>query len=150
MRLLIQRVTSAQVSINGDCHAAIDGGFLVFAGFAASDTPAVVDYMASKLLGLRVFEDEQGRMNHSVAEAGGSVLIVSQFTLYGDTRRGNRPSFIQAARPEQAVPLYEQLIDRIRAAGQKVASGVFGADMQVHLINDGPVTIWMDSADKFH
>lgn len=109
-----------------------------------------MDYMASKLLGLRVFEDEQGRMNRSVSEAGDSILIVSQFTLYGDTRRGNRPNFMQAARPEQAVPLYEQLIDRVRAAGQPVASGVFGADMQIHLTNDGPVSIWIDSADKFH
>lgn len=149
MRLLIQRVASVQVSINGSCHAAIDRGFLVFVGFAAGDTPAVVDYMAAKLLGLRIFEDEQGRMNRSVSDAGGSILVVSQFTLYGDTRRGNRPSFIEAARPDLAVPLYEQFLDRIRTSGRPVASGVFGADMQIHLINDGPVTIWMDSADRF-
>lgn len=149
MRLLIQRVTRASVSIGGSEHAAVGPGLLVFVGIEEADGPEDAEWLCAKLMKLRIFDDEAGVMNRSAEEVGADVLIVSQFTLHASTRKGNRPSYIRAARPETAVPLYEAFIDAVRgAASGKVASGVFGADMQVELLNDGPVTIWIDSKAK--
>lgn len=144
MRVLVQRVSSASVSIAGSPVGSIDRGLLLLVGFTHSDDPAALEWMAGKTCGLRIFADDDGRMNRSVVEAGGSVLVVSQFTLYGDASRGKRPSFIDAARPEQAVPLYEAFVGLLRERVARVETGVFGADMQVALVNDGPVTIWLE------
>ena len=148
MRAVVQRVLSASVAIGGTVKGEIGEGYLVLLGIEENDTEKDLDYIAEKLLGLRVFEDEAGKMNRSVLDAGGSILLVSQFTLYGDARKGRRPSFIRAARPEKAIPLYEAMIARLRAA-LPVETGEFGADMQVSLINDGPVTILLDSERTF-
>ena len=148
MRAVVQRVLSASVAIGGTVKGEIGKGYLVLLGIEENDTEKDLDYIAEKLLGLRVFEDEAGKMNRSVLDAGGSILLVSQFTLYGDARKGRRPSFIRAARPEKAIPLYEAMIARLRAA-LSVETGEFGADMQVSLINDGPVTILLDSERTF-
>ena len=144
MRAVVQRVLNAAVAIGGTVKGEIGKGYLVLLGIEENDTEKDLDYIAEKLLGLRVFEDEAGKMNRSVLDAGGSILLVSQFTLYGDARKGRRPSFIRAARPEKAIPLYEAMIARLRAA-LPVETGEFGADMQVSLVNDGPVTILLDS-----
>lgn len=136
MRAVVQRVASAAVSVDGDRVAAIERGLLVLLGVHADDDAATADRMADKLLALRIFEDAEGRMNLSVGDAGGAVLCVSNFTVYGDARRGNRPSFTAAARPEAAEALYERVRARLGAQG-----GVFGAHMQVELANDGPVTL---------
>ena len=141
MRVVLQRVSSASVTIEGEVSGRIGRGFLLLVGFAHADTPAQVDWMAEKVGGLRLFADEQGKMNLGLGEVGGAVLVVSQFTLYGDVEKGRRPSFIDAARPETAIPLYERFIERLRAGGVEVATGRFGAMMDVALVNEGPVTL---------
>lgn len=145
MIALVQRVSEASVTIDQEITARIGPGLLVFLGVGRDDDERDGDWLAGKVTRLRVFEDDQGRMNRSVLQTGGSVLVVSQFTLYGDTRRGNRPSFINAADPEPANALYESFCDRLRGEGLPVATGTFAADMQVSLINDGPVTLWLTS-----
>ena len=149
MRILIQRVTEASVTIAGALHSSIGRGMLVLVGIEPSDTPEDIEWLCGKLIKLRIFDDEAGVMNRSAEETGADILIVSQFTLHASTRKGNRPSYIRAARPEVAVPLYEAFIQAVeKVATGKVATGVFGADMQVALINDGPVTIWIDSKQR--
>ncbi len=146
MRVLIQRVLSASVSIDGRVHSSTGSGLLVLLGVAEDDTRADADRLAAKTAALRIFDDAAGIMNLDVRQAGGELLVVSQFTLLASTRRGNRPSYIRAARGDAAVSLYGYFIDRLSSlSGRPVASGVFGADMQVSLVNDGPVTIWLDS-----
>ena len=145
MRLVVQRVTRAAVTTDGRRLGAIADGAMVLAGIATGDTPDVVDRMADKLVALRYFEDEEGRTNLSIADAGGSMLVVSQFTLYADLRRGRRPGFTMAARPEEAVPLLDRFVERLRSAGVEVETGRFGADMDVELVNDGPFTLIVDS-----
>ena len=149
MRAVIQRVKSASVTVDGRVVSEIRKGLLVFLGVAQEDTPTDVDYMASKIANLRIFEDDEGLMNLSILDAGGEVLVVSQFTLYGDCRKGRRPSFIAAARPEKADPLYQAFMDEISRLGVSVKAGVFQAMMDVELINDGPVTILLDSNKLF-
>lgn len=149
MRVVIQRVTRASVTIGGAVKSSIGQGLLVLAGFEAADTPADVEWVTRKLLGLRIFDDEQGVMNRSVLDIGGEVLIVSQFTLHALTAKGNRPSYIRAAGHEIAVPLYERFLSEVaKGLGRPVGAGQFGADMKVELLNDGPVTICMDSKHK--
>jgi D-tyrosyl-tRNA(Tyr) deacylase len=149
MRAVVQRVSSASVTVGGDVRGAIGGGLLVLVGVGPQDTEADVAWMAEKLRTLRVFEDEAGKMNRSVEETGGSLLLVSQFTLYGDCRKGRRPSFDGAAPPELGERAYEALVTALRAAGLRVETGVFRASMQVSLVNDGPVTLLLDSAKAF-
>ena len=149
MRVLIQRVTQASVAIAGETTAAIGAGLLVLVGIEEADGAEDIEWLTDKITRLRVFDDEQGVMNRSVLDAGGEVMVVSQFTLMASTRKGNRPSYIRAARPEVAVPLYEAFVRGLeRQLGRAVPTGTFGADMQVSLVNDGPVTIWMDSKRK--
>ena len=145
MRAVVQRVRSCRVVVAGDTIGQIGPGLLVLLGIRTGDTPDQVRWLADKVVRLRIFEDGHGKMNVSVAEAGGSVLVVSQFTLYGDCEKGRRPSFIDAARPETAEPLYEAFADAVRLNGVPVATGRFGADMQVELVNDGPVTFVIDA-----
>ena len=149
MRAIIQRVKSASVTVEGKVVSEIGKGLLVFLGVAQEDTPADVDYMASKIANLRIFEDDEGRMNLSILDIGGEALVVSQFTLYGDCRKGRRPSFIHAARPEKADPLYQAFMDEISRLGVPVKAGIFQAMMDVELINDGPVTMMLDSNKLF-
>jgi len=149
MRAVVQRVSRAQVSVNGEIAGKIGLGLLVLLGVGCDDTEADASYLASKIAGLRVFEDDRGKMNRSVQDAGGSVLAVSQFTLYGDVRRGKRPSFDSAAPPEKARQLYEFFVERIRSAGLRCETGRFQEMMKVELVNDGPVTILLDSAKAF-
>ncbi|MEO7042171.1 MAG: D-aminoacyl-tRNA deacylase [Gemmatimonadaceae bacterium] len=144
MRVVLQRVIRASVEIDGVIVGEIGNGLLVLVAFAPHDADQI-DWMAEKLLGLRIFADDAGKMNRSVAEVSGSLLVVSQFTLYGDTRRGRRPSFVDAAAPEVASALYETFVSRLRASGISVATGEFGANMKVELVNDGPVTLLVDS-----
>lgn len=148
MRAVIQRVTEAAVTIDGETVGSIGRGFLVLLGIHGNDEKADADYIIKKVSGLRVFEDAEGKMNLSLSQVGGSLLVVSQFTLYGDARHGNRPAFIEAALPEKAIPLYEYIVSKLRESFE-VQTGVFGADMQVSLINDGPVTIMLDSTKLF-
>lgn len=145
MRLVIQRVTRASVSSNGEPLGEIDAGAVVLAGIGREDTPDLVDRMADKLVGLRYFEDAEGRTNVGISEARGALLVVSQFTLYADVRRGRRPGFTPAAPPEAATPLVDRFVDRLRSHGITVASGRFGAEMEVTLVNDGPFTLVLDS-----
>ena len=146
MRILIQRVTSANVVVQGSATGAIDHGLLLLVGVTHADTENIEDRMADKVVKLRVFGDENGLMNRSVIDVGGSLLAVSQFTLYADAKNGNRPSYTNAARPEQASPAFDRLVAKLAARlGKPVATGVFGADMRVTLVNNGPVTIWLDS-----
>ncbi len=146
MRLVIQRVREAQVAVGGQVTGQIGPGLLVLAGFAPTDTPAALTWMCRKLVQLRIFGDENGQMNRSVADVGGQILVVSQFTLLADARKGNRPSYVGAAPPAVAEPLYQQFVALVAAElGRPVPTGVFGADMQVSLLNDGPVTIVLDS-----
>ena len=147
MRAVIQRVASAQVTVLGQVVGRIGTGFLVLLGVTATDGEAEAASLARKIAGLRVFEDADGKMNLALADVGGAVLAVSQFTLYADVRKGRRPSFIAAARPEQAQPLYQRFCTLLAAQGLEVQQGVFQAEMQVALVNDGPVTIWMDTAE---
>jgi D-tyrosyl-tRNA(Tyr) deacylase len=141
MRVVLQRVSRASVSVGGRVTGAIGRGFLLLAGFHHTDSADVADWMAAKVAGLRLFPDSDGKMNLGLAEVDGGVLVVSQFTLYGDVERGRRPSFVEAARPEAAIPLYDRFLAQLRAAGLRVEAGEFGADMQVELLNDGPVTL---------
>ena len=145
MRAVVQRVTRAQVSVGEEVVGKIGAGLLVLLGIAKSDTPGDADYLATKILGLRIFDDENGKMNLSLAETRGSLLAVSQFTLYGDVRKGKRPSFDQAAPPQLANELYEHFVRKIREAGFTCQTGRFQAMMTVELVNDGPVTILLDS-----
>ena len=149
MKAVVTRVNSASVSIDGQLHGAIGRGFLILLGIGPEDTPVLCRKLAEKILGLRVFRDENDKMNLSLADVGGSVLVVSQFTLYGDARGSRRPSFIAAARPEKANELYEALVDGWRQRGVHVETGRFRAEMQVSLINAGPVTMLMDSTKLF-
>lgn len=144
MRVVLQRVSRASVTIGGRLAGEIGPGFCLLVGFTHGDTPAQVDWMAEKVVGLRLFADAAGKMNLGLEEVGGAVLVVSQFTLYGDTAKGRRPSFIDAARPEHAIPLYERFLAALRERGLRVAAGEFGADMQVEIHNDGPVTLILD------
>lgn len=149
MRAVIQRVERASVSVEGEIRGQIGAGFLVLIGVEEGDGDADFRYIAQKVPNLRVFEDEQGKMNRSLLDVGGELLAVSQFTLLGDARGGRRPSFITAARPETADPMYERLVADWRARGIRVETGVFGAHMKVSLVNDGPVTILLDSRRRF-
>jgi D-aminoacyl-tRNA deacylase len=149
MRVVIQRVTSARVTVDGLERAGIGLGFLVLAGIETDDTVEDADWLAGKVAGLRVFADDGGMMNRSVAEVGGAILVVSQFTLHASYKKGNRPSFLRAARPEAAIPIYEAFAEMVgQKSGVAVQTGVFGADMKVELLNDGPVTIFMDSRNR--
>ena len=149
MRAVIQRVKSASVTVEGRVVSEIREGLLVFLGVAQEDTLADIDYMANKIANLRIFEDDQGRMNLSILDIDGEALVVSQFTLYGDCRKGRRPSFIAAGRPEKADPLYQEFMDKISQLGVPVKAGIFQAMMDVELINDGPVTMLLDSNKLF-
>jgi D-tyrosyl-tRNA(Tyr) deacylase len=145
MRAVVQRVSRANVVIAGDTVGDIRSGLVVLLGIAHADTPAQAQWLAEKVAGLRIFNDAEGKMNRDLVEVGGAMLIVSQFTLYGDCRKGKRPSFIDAAPPSVAIPLYETFINSVKALGIRVADGRFGADMKVELVNDGPVTLIVDS-----
>ena len=149
MRAVVQRVSRAQVSVGEEVVGKIDAGLLVLLGVAKDDTPGDTEYLAAKVVGLRIFEDENGKMNRSVVETGGSVLAVSQFTLYGEARKGKRPSFDEAAPPQLANELYEFFVQKVREAGVNCETGRFQAMMQVELVNDGPVTILLDSKRAF-
>jgi D-tyrosyl-tRNA(Tyr) deacylase len=149
MRAVVQRVSRAQVSVDGEIVGEISRGLLVLLGVAHADTEADTGYLAEKIAGLRIFEDENGKMNLDTAAAGGGILVVSQFTLQGDVRRGKRPSFDAASPPEHARHLYEYFVERIRAAGLPCQTGRFQELMQVELVNDGPVTILLDSTKTF-
>ena len=149
MRALIQRVSSASVTVNGNVHAHIGAGMLILLGIAESDTVADIQWLVPKLAKLRIFSDAGGALNLSLTDTGGEALLISQFTLLASTKKGNRPSFLRAARPEQAIPLYEGFRDALAHELQRpVPTGIFGADMQITLTNDGPVTIWIDSAQR--
>ena len=148
MRILIQRVQQASVAIGGTVRSQIGAGLLVLLGVGTEDTDTDIEYLAGKLVRLRIFDDEAGVMNRDVVQAGGEVLVVSQFTLMASTRKGNRPSYIHAAPEAVSRPLYERFVARVaELLGREVPTGEFGADMQVGLVNDGPVTIWIDSSD---
>lgn len=144
MRVVLQRVSRAAVRVDGETLGAIERGFCLLAGFTHADTPADVAWMAEKVSGLRLFGDAEGKMNLALAEVGGAVLVVSQFTLYGNAEKGRRPSFVDAARPEVAIPLYEAFVGELRNRGLAVATGRFGAMMEVDLVNDGPVTLLLE------
>lgn len=144
MKVVLQRVRSASVSIAGAVVGEIGVGYVALVGFTHADTIDEAHWMADKILGLRLFSDDEGKMNLALGDVGGAMLVVSQFTLYGDARKGRRPSFIDAARPDVAIPLYESFVTSLRASGVEVATGQFGADMQVSLVNDGPVTLILE------
>lgn len=144
MRALLQRVSRAQVSVAGEVVGAIESGFVVLLGVTHSDTPAEADWLANKIAGIRLFEDAEGKMNAALADIDGAVLVVSQFTLYGDARKGRRPSFTDAARPEHAGPLVDYFVEQLRRHGLIVATGIFGAAMDVEIHNDGPVTLMVE------
>jgi D-aminoacyl-tRNA deacylase len=148
MRLLIQRVSSAKVTANSSTCGAIGIGLLIFVGMSRTDSQEDADYLLDKVAGIRIFPDAEGKMNLNIEQAGGSLLLISQFTLFADTRRGRRPSFDQAAPPEQARVLYEYFVERAKRLPLRVETGIFQETMQVELINEGPVTIWMDSAER--
>ncbi|MDX1478222.1 MAG: D-aminoacyl-tRNA deacylase [Saprospiraceae bacterium] len=149
MRVILQRVTKASVHIEGTVHAAIQHGLMLLAGFEADDTRDDLEWMCRKILAMRIFPDDQGKMNHDIIESNGELLVISQFTLHASTRKGNRPSFIRAARPEIAIPLYESFVQMLENQSPcRVMSGVFGAEMDVHLVNHGPVTIMIDSKQR--
>ena len=144
MRVVLQRVSSASVTISGEVTGRIGRGFLLLAGFTHTDTSAEVEWMVEKVSGLRLFTDAEGKMNLGLSDVGGAVLVVSQFTLYGNSEKGRRPSFIEAARPETAIPLYDRFLEQLRARGLEVATGRFGAMMDVALVNEGPVTLLLE------
>lgn len=148
MRVLIQRVSDASVAIGGEIKGKIGRGFLLLVGIGENDDHSDIDWLVQKIVNMRIFADEEGKMNRSIQDISGSLLVISQFTLHASTKKGNRPSFIDAARPEHAIPLYEMFVDKLKEVKLTVETGVFGADMQVALVNDGPVTIWLDSKDK--
>lgn len=149
MRAVIQRVTEASVTIEGKVNGKIQNGLLVLVGIEDADTVEDVNWLSSKIVNLRIFNDEQGVMNCSVKEIAGNILLISQFTLQASTKKGNRPSYLKASKPPHAVPLYEEMIGRLETdLGKKIQTGIFGADMKVALLNDGPVTIIIDSKNK--
>ena len=149
MRTVIQRVSHASVTINGTVKSAIEKGLLVLVGIEDTDTEEDIQWLCKKIVGLRVFDDEQGVMNKNIQDAGGDILVISQFTLFASTKKGNRPSYIRAAKPDISIPLYEQFCEELSIAlGKPVGTGEFGADMKVELLNDGPVTICMDTKNK--
>ena len=149
MRALIQRVTNVSVTINDQLHSAIQQGLLIFAGIEDADNNEDIEWLSNKIINLRIFDDENKVPNISVKETGGDILLVSQFTLHANTKKGNRPSYIKASKPDIAIPLYEKLIAQLETdLGKKIQTGVFGADMKVSLLNDGPVTIWIDTKQK--
>lgn len=149
MRVVIQRVSHASVTINGICKSSIQEGFLILLGIEDADNEEDIKWLCKKIVNLRIFNDENGIMNKSILENGGNILVVSQFTLHASTRKGNRPSYIGAAKPEVSVPLYNEFCNELSIAlGKKVSTGEFGADMKVELLNDGPVTILMDTKNK--
>jgi D-aminoacyl-tRNA deacylase len=149
MRVVIQRVSSASVSIEGKINGAIQQGLMVLVGIEDADTKEDIQWLSNKIVNLRIFNDAAGVMNCSVKEVGGSILLISQFTLHASTQKGNRPSYIKASKPPIAIPLYEQLIQQLSTdLGKPIQTGIFGADMQVSLINDGPVTIVIDSKNR--
>ena len=141
MKTVIQRVSRASVTVDGNTVGTIGAGLLVLVGFTPGDDQGRIDWMADKIVGLRVFRDDDGKMNRSIADVGGSVLVVSQFTLYGNVSKGRRPSFVDAAAPDEAIPLYEAFVTALRERGVAVETGEFGAVMEVDLVNDGPVTL---------
>jgi D-tyrosyl-tRNA(Tyr) deacylase len=149
MIAVIQRVTEASVTIENQIKGSIDAGLLVLLGIGHTDTVADIEWIANKIVAMRIFSDEEGKMNKCVTDVNGNILLISQFTLLASTKKGNRPSFIEAARPEIAIPLYEQMIAQLnQLMPQPIATGIFGADMKVRLLNDGPVTIILDSQNK--
>jgi D-tyrosyl-tRNA(Tyr) deacylase len=148
MKLVIQRVSEARVNVNGTAVGAIRTGLVVLVGISKSDTAKDADYLADKVLGLRIFPDDEGKMNRNVAEVNGGILIISQFTLYGDCRRGRRPSFDAAAQPDQALTLYNYFVDAVRKSAVPVETGTFQAMMEVSLVNQGPVTIVIESEER--
>ena len=149
MRIVVQRVSESSVKIDGEIHASISNGFMILLGIELEDDKTDADYLIGKLVGMRVFPDDEGKMNRSIMDSNGAFLVISQFTLHASTKKGNRPGFTQAARPEQAIPLYEYFLQELKKQSQlQVEAGVFGADMKVSLVNDGPVTIIMDSKNK--
>jgi D-tyrosyl-tRNA(Tyr) deacylase len=149
MRVLIQRVTSAAVTIDGNIYSSINQGLLLLLGIESDDNMEDIDWLVKKTCALRIFGDAAGLMNLSIQDIDGDILVVSQFTLFASTKKGNRPSFIRAARPETAIPLYASFVNALReTTGKNIGTGIFGADMKVSLVNDGPVTIWMDSKGK--
>ncbi|MDG1331427.1 MAG: D-aminoacyl-tRNA deacylase [Crocinitomicaceae bacterium] len=149
MRVLIQRASEASVKIDGKIHGEIKGGLVVFLGIEAEDSQDDINWLVRKLIALRIFNDNEGKMNDSIADVNGEFLVISQFTLHASTKKGNRPSYIKASRPEVAIPLYEEFIRILRKeSALKVTTGEFGADMKVQLVNDGPVTIWIDSKNR--
>ena len=149
MRAVLQRVTEASCKVEGKITGEIKLGFLVLLGIEEADTDDDLNWLANKITGMRVFGDENGLMNKALADVDGEILLISQFTLFAQTKKGNRPSFIKAARPDKAIPMYEQMIKTLETlTGKKIATGIFGADMKISLVNDGPVTIIMDTKDK--
>lgn len=149
MRIVIQRAAHASVTINGICKSAIQKGLMILVGIEESDGEEDMDWLCKKIINLRIFDDEQGVMNKSVLDIDGEILLISQFTLHASTKKGNRPSYIKAAKPEIAIPLYEQFCKKLKTAlGKEIGTGEFGADMKVELLNDGPVTICMDTKTK--
>ena len=149
MRIVVQRVSHASVTIEGQCKSSIGKGMLILVGIEESDGQEDIDWLCKKIVNLRIFDDESGVMNKSILEDGGEILVISQFTLHASTKKGNRPSYIKAAKPEISVPLYERFCkDLSRALGKEIGTGTFGADMKVELLNDGPVTICMDTKNK--
>lgn len=149
MRAVLQRVTQASCTVDGEVTGAIDTGFLVLLGIEDADALEDLDWLAQKIIGMRVFGDENGMMNKALADVSGDILLISQFTLFASTKKGNRPGFTRAARPDVAIPLYEKMIEKLSALlGKKVKTGIFGADMKIALLNDGPVTILIDTKDK--
>ena len=148
MRAVLQRVKFASVTVDGEVIGKIPGGLLVLLGIKTSDTEKELDWMVKKIAGLRIFTDENGKMNKSVQDVGGEMLVVSQFTLYGDCVKGRRPGFTDAARPDLAIPLYEKFVEKTKKMGINVETGEFGADMKVELLNDGPVTLVVDSPEN--
>lgn len=149
MRAVIQRVTEASCKVDGNIAGQIGTGFLVLLGIEDADTDEDLQWLAQKIVGLRVFGDDNGLMNKALGDVGGDILLISQFTLFAQTKKGNRPSFIRAAKPATAIPLYEKMLAVLeRLTGKKIAAGIFGADMKISLLNDGPVTIIMDTKDK--
>ena len=149
MRIILQRVSEASVKIDGNIKGAIEGGLLVLLGIEAADSEVDADWLISKISGLRIFSDSEGKMNLSIQDINGAFLVISQFTLFASTKKGNRPSYIQAARPEQAIPLYEYFVSKLKSETNLIVeTGTFGADMKISLVNDGPVTISIDSKNK--
>ena len=149
MRAVVQRVSKASVTIDGKIKSAIDKGLLIFLGIEDSDTSEDIEWLSAKIINLRIFNDENGVMNISIKDICGDILLMSQFTLHASTKKGNRPSYIRASKPEIAIPLYEKMIQQLTIdLGKPIGTGRFGADMKVSLVNDGPVTIWMDSKNR--